>query len=114
MEEHQQQGYPVGNSHAGNTRTTFRSNTTTIAASAVAPIAEAPIAVPVVKRRRSAKAVHSILVRKQQHKEAVGFAYSAAMNKIAYKREHLPEKERRSVFSIVKEVKRLYDTSLTP
>ena len=107
----------VGSSHAGKKRTTICSicsNTTIIVASAVAAAAVALIAVPVGKRRRSAKTVHSIMVRKQQHKEAVEFVYSAVMNKIRYEREHLPEKDRQSVVSIVEEVNRHYDTSLTP
>ena len=55
------------------------------------------------------------MVRKQQNKEAVELAYlAAAMNKIRYKKEHVPEKKRQTIVSVVDQVNRLYDTSLTP
>ena len=68
------------------------------------------MAVPVVKRHRTEKAIHSIMVHKQQNKEAVELAYLAAMNKIRYEQEHIPEKKRQTVVYIVDQVKRLFDT----
>ena len=68
----------------------------------------------VVKRSRTPKAVHSIMVRKYHDKEAIELVYLAATQKIMYQRQNVLKKNWSSVVSIVKEVNRLYDTALTP
>ena len=65
-----------------------------------------------IKRRRTAKAVQSVMIRKYHEKEAVHLAYAAAMTKIMYEREHLPINYRQTVVSVVEEVNRFYATSL--
>ena len=102
----------AGNSH-GKKRTTRSSNTCRDQGQVVT-LAATAMAVPVVKCCRTAKAIHSIMVRKQQNKNAIELAYLAVMNKIRYEQEHVPEKERQTVVSIVDQVDRRYDTSLTP
>ena len=47
----------------------------------------------VVKRRRTAKAVHFIMVRKYHDKEAIELAYLAATQKIMYQRQNVPKKD---------------------
>ena len=102
----------AGNSHRKK-RTTGSSNTSRNQGQA-AMLAATAMAVPVVERRRTAKAIHSIMIRKQQNKEAIELAYFAAIPKIRYEQEHVLEKEWQTVVFIVDQVNRLYDTSLTP
>ena len=57
---------------------------TTVAGQAAMTIGHAASAVPVFKRRRTAKAIHSIMIRKYHNKEAIKLAYLAATQKIMY------------------------------
>ena len=50
--------------------------------------------IPVVKRHRTAKAVHSIMLRKYHNKEAIKLAYIAPTKQIMYQRHNVPKKER--------------------
>ena len=82
----------AGNSHEKKRKR--RSSNTSRDQGQATTLAATVMAVSVVKRHMIAKAIHLIMVGKQQNKEAVELPYLAAMNKIRYEREHIPENKR--------------------
>ena len=74
---------------------------------------ELPVAPPQLKSRRTGKQVHARTVNKQMKKRVNDNAYTTAMKKLRYEREHLLTKDRATVVQIVAEVNGLYNSSLS-